>query len=131
MTKMTVERAIQVARANLAGDVSLHITSSEIREAYDVLAELKLPTEGEHTGLPVAGYKSVQPEAAVLQVNQNKHAEEKLLRIIDGLMNDQLPSGESFLADKRWLAIAKTDLEKGFMALNRAIFQPARIEGDI
>jgi hypothetical protein len=27
--------------------------------------------------------------------------------------------------DKRWLAIAKTDLQKGFMAMRRAIFNHA------
>jgi hypothetical protein len=29
--------------------------------------------------------------------------------------------------DKRWLLVARTQLEQGFMALNRAIFQPQRI----
>lgn len=83
-----------------------------------------------HAGLPVAGYQP-QSNAAVLLVNQNKHREEKILRLIDGLMNEQTPDGETILTDKRWLAIARTDIETGFMALNRAIFRPARIEGDI
>lgn len=30
----------------------------------------------------------------------------------------------AFFPDPRWLAIAKTDLQKGFMSLTRAIAQP-------
>jgi hypothetical protein len=85
----------------------------------------------ETKGLPVAGYKATQPAVALSTVNANKHTEEKILRLIDSLMNEQTPEGESISVDKRWLAIARTDLEKGFMSLNRAIFQPSRIEGEI
>lgn len=80
----------------------------------------------EHAGLPVAGYRK-QPQRAVDLVNENKEAEERLLRLIDDLGNGRSPTGELFAADPRWLAIARTDLEKGFMALNRAIFKPARV----
>lgn len=72
-----------------------------------------------HTGLPVAGYQA-QSGANVDVVNEHKQAEERILRRIDTLM-------ESGRYDKRWLAIARTDLEKGFMALNRAVFQPSRV----
>lgn len=84
----------------------------------------------DHNGLPVKGYQQ-QPQIAVDAVNQNKEAEEKILRLIDDLQNGTL-NGESFIADPRWLAIAKTQLEQGFMALNRAIFKPGRVrlEGD-
>ena len=74
----------------------------------------------EHQGLPVAGYQP-QTIAAVDLVNTNKVIEERVMRIIDALQ----AAGE---ADPRWLAIAKTDLEKGFMALNRSIFKPGRID---
>lgn len=30
--------------------------------------------------------------------------------------------------DQRWLAIGRTHLEQGFMAINRAVFRPQRIE---
>lgn len=73
-----------------------------------------------HSGLPVAGYQQ-QTQSRVDQVNGHKVLEERLLRIIDYLQ-------QSGMGDPRWLAIAKTDLEKGFMALNRAVFQPSRIE---
>ncbi|USN16775.1 hypothetical protein STRZYGA_00540 [Brevundimonas phage vB_BpoS-Strzyga] len=80
----------------------------------------------EHDGLPVAGYQKQSQEAVDL-VNENKEAEERLLRLIDDLGNGRSSTGELFAADPRWLAIARTDLERGFMALNRAIFKPARV----
>ncbi len=74
----------------------------------------------EHEGLPVAGYRKQSTEA-VDQVNVNKQNEERLLRLIELLMDGNE-------ADKRWLAIAKTHFEEGYMALNRAIFKPGRVE---
>lgn len=71
------------------------------------------------SGLPVAGYQPQSPEKIDL-VNANKETEERLLRSIEA-------ATKSGLMDPRWAAIAKTDLEKAFMALNRAIFQPSRI----
>jgi hypothetical protein len=70
-------------------------------------------------GLPVPGYRP-QTSAAVDLVTQNKFDEERLLRKLDDLR-------ERDEVDQRWLAIARTQIEQGFMALNRAIFQPARI----
>ena len=67
-------------------------------------------------GLPVAGYQP-QPDTAIDLVNANKVAEERLLRTLDGMGN----------YDRRWVAIARTHFEQGFMAMNRAIFQPSRI----
>lgn len=72
-----------------------------------------------HKGLPVAGYTD-QSAAAVAQVNLNKETEERLLRMIDGLKL----TGQ---CDPRWLALARTHFEEGFMALNRAIFKPSRV----
>lgn len=74
----------------------------------------------DHKGLPVAGYVSQKSEA-VQMVNYNKQDEERILRTIDQYgMNPDV--------DKRWLSIAKTHIEQGFMAMNRAIFKPQRIE---
>lgn len=74
----------------------------------------------EHTGLPVEGYRK-QSEDNVALVNRNKRIEEEVLRLLDDLasMSD---------TDKRWLAIGRTHIEQGFMAVNRSIFKPARIE---
>ncbi|MGY4333160.1 hypothetical protein ACVWWG_007577 [Bradyrhizobium sp. LB7.2] len=73
----------------------------------------------EHTGLPVAGYQP-QSDAKVSAVNVNKRLEEEVLRRIDAL--EQTPG-----IDRRWLAIGRTQLEQAFMAINRAVFQPSRI----
>ena len=80
--------------------------------------------EKRHEGLQVAGYKP-QTVGSVAMVNTNKIAEEKILRMLDSLA--AMPADQ---VDKRWLAIAHTDIEKGFMAMNRAIFQPKRVELD-
>lgn len=73
-----------------------------------------------HEGLPVAGYRP-QTGATVDLVNANKREEERLLRLLDGLKNDPT-------IDQRWLAIGRTSIEQGFMAINRAIFKPSRVK---
>lgn len=72
-------------------------------------------------GLPVHGYKD-QTQTNIELVNNNKIAEEHTLRKIDMMMSDP-----SAAYDKRWLSIARTHFEQGYMALNRAIFQPSRV----
>jgi hypothetical protein len=74
-----------------------------------------------HDGLPVKGYKPQRAEAVAL-VNVNKELEEYVLRQIDQL-RDRYPD-----IDLRWLAIGQTDIEQGFMAINRAIFRPERAD---
>ena len=73
-----------------------------------------------HKGLPVAGYRP-QREETVALVNENKAIEERVLRRMDALA--AMPPGT---LDPRWSAIARTQIEQGFMALNRALFQPER-----
>jgi len=72
-----------------------------------------------NTGLAVSGYRP-QSDKAVAIVNENKAAEERILRKLDSLAQDPA-------VDRRWLAIARTNIEQGFMAMNRAVFQPARV----
>lgn len=79
-------------------------------------------TSEEYTGLPVPGYRP-QSAAAVCLVKQNKEVEEMILRDLDRMA--ELPE-----IDKRWLAIGRTEIEKGFMAINRAVFQPGRVRLD-
>lgn len=78
----------------------------------------------------VAGY-TAQPDAKVALVNSFKEDEERLLRKIDALV-EALKSSDGFAAvpraDARWLAIARTHFQEGWMALNRAVFQPTRIK---
>lgn len=76
-----------------------------------------------HVGLPVAGYVAQSADKVAL-VNNNKLVEEAVLRLLDQLA--ELPD-----VDKRWLSIGRTEIEKGFMAINRSVFRPARVEGDL
>lgn len=73
----------------------------------------------QHQGLPVAGYQPQSP-LKVAAVNQNKRIEEEVLQLLDILAEDQT-------IDKRWLAIGRTAIEQGFMAVNRSIFRPSRV----
>lgn len=71
-------------------------------------------------GLPVLGYRP-QGEAAIDTVNRNKAAEEYVLRMIDDMIADEK-------IDARWLAVGRTLIEQGFMAVNRAVFKPERVK---
>ena len=74
----------------------------------------------DHKPMPVYGYTS-QIDENLQMVNINKRDEEMLLRSLDAYaMNSEV--------DRRWLSIAKTHFEQGFMALNRSIFKPQRIK---
>jgi len=76
-------------------------------------------------GLPVAGYRP-QTDEAVALVNENKELEERVLRQMDAI-RALVNEGEPDLIDLRWFAIARTQIEQGFMALNRSIFKPGRV----
>lgn len=87
------------------------------RKAF--LEGYKPEADVQHAGLPVAGDRPQSAEAVAL-VNANKVGEEHLLRQMDVLKTKDV--------DQRWLAIARTHIEEGFMALNRAIFKPERVK---
>jgi hypothetical protein len=74
----------------------------------------------DHQPLPVSGYKPQNQETVDL-VNSNKREEELALRNLDAL-------ARRADIDQRWLAIGRTHLEQAYMAINRSIFQPNRIE---
>ena len=79
------------------------------------------------SGLPVAGYKPTQPQWALDLVNENKVLEEKVLRQIDRHVRNR----DSVEIDQRAVALARTAVQDAFMWLNRAVFQPQRILGDL
>jgi hypothetical protein len=87
-----------------------------IIETRDILKIIK----GEEMTNEIKGYVK-QSSENVAKVNRLKEAEERILRIIDELNGDET-------VDKRWLATGKTEIEKGFMAVNRSVFQPKRID---
>lgn len=70
--------------------------------------------------MEIHGYRP-QSEINVDLVNENKMMEEHVLRIIDELHRSRD-------VDPRWLAIGRTHIEQGFMAINRAIFKPERVK---
>ena len=80
----------------------------------------------EHAGLPVSGYKP-QTNDKVQHVNLNKELEERVLRQLDALADSK-----DIDVDQRWLAIGRTAIENGFMAVNRSVFRPdrAKLEGE-
>lgn len=78
-------------------------------------------TEGQHdttAAETVAGYRA-QPQWAIDAVNDFKVLEERFLRLIEAM--------ETLPIDGRWMAIGRTQVQLGFMAVNRAIFQPGRV----
>lgn len=93
-------------------------------------------TDDLKTPLSVAGYTS-QPDEKIALVNVFKQDEERLLRKLDARRQPFLgrdgrwytDSSETVDAlDPRWAAIARTHFQEGFMALNRAVFQPQRVK---
>lgn len=72
-------------------------------------------------GLPVGGYRPQSAEA-IAAVNSVKVYEETVLRILDAVAADP-----ELKADPRWFAIGRTQIEQGFMAINRSIFKPSRL----
>lgn len=64
----------------------------------------------------IAGYRQLTPD------DTEKINEAKRIGALAGNLIESLTHDTSI--DQRWLAIAKTDLQKGFMALVRAVAQP-------
>lgn len=73
--------------------------------------------------IPVSGY-TAQSDENIALVNENKRREEEILRVLDEMFS--MPE-----TDKRWLSIGRTHIEQGFMAINRSVFRPKRIEGEL
>lgn len=64
----------------------------------------------------IKGYRDLS-QTEINQMNAIKDIAAKVGNIIDALQDD--PN-----VDQRWLAIAKTDLQKGFMAAVRSVAKP-------
>ena len=72
-----------------------------------------------HPGLPVAGYTD-QTTDKVAIVNANKALEERIIRAAEAIR-------DTASMDGRMAALAITNIQQGFMWLNRAVFQPGRL----
>ncbi|WP_227439213.1 hypothetical protein [Methylobacterium sp. W2] len=101
------------------GDWIIRGVEGELYPCKDSVFQATYAPAGEAQGLPVAGYRP-QSAGNIALGNANKAIEEQVLRVLDGLA--ARPE-----IDKPWLAIGRTDIEKGFMAVNRAVFQPCRV----
>lgn len=78
----------------------------------------------DHKPLPVVGYKSQSTENIKI-VNELKIVEERLLRCIEHLEQAVDEYGVGY--DRRWLAIGRTHIQQGFMAVARSVFKPTRV----
>ena len=74
----------------------------------------------DHKAPPIAGYQDISADK-LKAVNAIKEVEEAALRMIDALQ----ASDET---DKRWVAIARTQIQQGYMAAVRSVMQPGRIK---
>jgi hypothetical protein len=72
-----------------------------------------------HPALPITGYKPLTQDQ-VDQMNAIK-AQENALNTVLGDMMQAAPTDEA----RRWIAIARTHLETGFMFACKAVAQPA------
>jgi hypothetical protein len=77
-----------------------------------------------HPVPPVTGYKPLS-QVQVDLMNMIK-AHENAINLILGEMMQDAPSNEV----KRWIAIARTELEKGYMFACKAVAQPTGGLGD-
>lgn len=71
----------------------------------------------------ITGYRNLTQEEIDLMNESKRLAKEvgAFIESLDGITPSELSSVE---IDIRWLAIAKTDLQKGFMSLVRSIAKP-------
>ena len=76
---------------------------------------------------PVSGYRP-QTQQALDLVNGFKADEERLLRKLDELKTLNAGGLSPVIADQRWLALGRTQLEQAFMAINRSVFKPTRVK---
>jgi len=70
----------------------------------------------------ITGYRELSQDEIDL-MNEAKGLAEKVGLFVDGLAAVHAQTGQHAI-DMRWVNIAKTDLQKGFMALIRSIAQP-------
>ena len=68
----------------------------------------------------IQGYRELN-QCEIDRMNQAKILAEQCSQLIDGWEKD---TNDTSRPDARWLAIGKTDLQKGFMAIIRSIAKP-------
>ena len=71
----------------------------------------------------IKGYRDLSAEEIAL-LNEGKDLAQKVGAFIEKLEAAEFAQTSDQTPDKRWLAIGKTDLQKGFMAVIRSIAKP-------
>jgi len=72
----------------------------------------------------IKGYRELS-QHEIDAMNKVKELANEIGAFIEELADEEVSTtGFDVHVDPRWLAIAKTDLQKGFMSLTRAIAQP-------
>lgn len=71
----------------------------------------------------ITGYRDLS-EAEIALINEGKALSETVGVFMEKLEKSDFAQTREQEPDRRWLAIARTDLQKGFMALIRSIAKP-------
>lgn len=71
----------------------------------------------------ITGYRDLS-ETEIANMNRVKAKAEEVSQLIEELNSLVHGDGDHARPDGRWLAIARTELQQGFMALVRAIAKP-------
>jgi hypothetical protein len=71
--------------------------------------------------MSIKGYRELS-ETELEAINRIKDSAEEVNKLVEGLTAAQMPGGH--MPDQRWVAIARTQLQQGFMALTRAVAKP-------
>lgn len=71
----------------------------------------------------IKGYRDLSSEEIAL-MNEGKELAQKVGEFVEKLEVARFAKTSDQVPEKRWLAIGKTDLQKGFMAVIRSIAKP-------
>ena len=71
----------------------------------------------------IKGYRDLSAEEIAL-MNEGKLLSQKVGEFVEKLERAEFAKTGDEVPDKRWLAIGKTDLQKGFMSVIRSIAKP-------
>jgi len=71
----------------------------------------------------IKGYRDLSPDEIAL-MNEGKALAEQVGAFCEKLEKAEFAQTSEQVPDKRWLAIGKTDLQKGFMAVIRSVAKP-------
>lgn len=71
----------------------------------------------------IKGYRDLTTDEIAL-MNEGKELAQKVGEFVGKLEAAEFAKSNLEVPDKRWLAIGKTDLQKGFMAVIRSIAKP-------